>query len=248
MNTRPPTRLTAIALTAAIAVLLAAPTALWAAHQFTDVPDSHTFHNAIDWMKDNNITVGCNPPANTQYCPDDSVTRGQMAAFMKRLAENQVVDAASLQGVDPNAFLMATTIETSQAAGFWQSNTAFGPSTEDHFTTTAQFSGDGIIEMALATPVTVGATNYGLTGVGICLDEVGAGGFIDVVRVWQWDAGDSQQVFQDATNRNTAPACHQYNLDVGSGDSLSLEIVLAGGGTLEIGPANLKWTAGAGAD
>jgi hypothetical protein len=100
MNTRPPTRLTTIALTAAIAVLLAAPTAVWAAHQFTDVPNSHTFHNAIDWMKTNNITVGCNPPANTQYCPDDNVTRGQMAAFMKRLAENQVVDAGTLEGFE----------------------------------------------------------------------------------------------------------------------------------------------------
>jgi hypothetical protein len=46
-------------------------------------------------MKDSNITVGCNPPANTRYCPDDNVTRGQMAAFMKRLAESRVVDAAT---------------------------------------------------------------------------------------------------------------------------------------------------------
>src|SRR3970282_1315128 len=103
MNTRPPTRLTTIALTAAIAVLLAAPTAVWAAHQFTRVPNSHTFHNAIDWMKTNNITVGCNPPANTQYCPDENVTRGQMAAFMKRLAENQVVDARAVAGKTPGA-------------------------------------------------------------------------------------------------------------------------------------------------
>ena len=54
------------------------PAAVYASHQFTDVPNSHTFHAAIDWMKDHNITVGCNPPANTQYCPDDNVTRGQM--------------------------------------------------------------------------------------------------------------------------------------------------------------------------
>ena len=42
------------------------PAAVYASHQFTDVPDSHTFHDAIAWMKDNSITVGCNPPANTQ--------------------------------------------------------------------------------------------------------------------------------------------------------------------------------------
>ncbi|HVR78341.1 MAG TPA: S-layer homology domain-containing protein [Acidimicrobiia bacterium] len=115
MNNRPPTRLTTVALTAIIAVLLAAPTAVWAAHQFTDVPDSHTFHNAIDWMKDNNITVGCNPPGNTQYCPDDNVTRGQMAAFMKRLAENQVVDAATLQGVEVGE--LAQTVYTTRLPG-----------------------------------------------------------------------------------------------------------------------------------
>jgi hypothetical protein len=81
-------------------VSLLAPTAVWASHQFTDVPDSNVFHNSIAWMKDHGITVGCNPPANTKYCPNDPVTRGQMAAFMKRLAENNVVDAATLDGQD----------------------------------------------------------------------------------------------------------------------------------------------------
>jgi hypothetical protein len=95
---KPTGRRWTLLLTALATLLISVPTAVWAAHQFTDVPNSHTFHNAIDWMRTNNITVGCNPPANTQYCPDDNVTRGQMAAFMKRLAENQVVDAASLSG------------------------------------------------------------------------------------------------------------------------------------------------------
>lgn len=52
-------------------------------------------------MKDNNITVGCNPPANDRYCPEDNVTRGEMATFLKRFAENTVADAATLQGLDP---------------------------------------------------------------------------------------------------------------------------------------------------
>jgi hypothetical protein len=83
---------------------LLVPLGVFASHQFVDVPNSHTFHNAIDWMKDNNITVGCNPPTNNRYCPDDPVDRGQMAAFMKRLAENQVVDAATLDGQDSVAY------------------------------------------------------------------------------------------------------------------------------------------------
>ncbi len=87
-----------VALLVAVAMLI--PVGVFASHQFNDVPDSHTFHNAIAWMKDNNITVGCNPPANNRYCPSNNVTRGEMAAFMKRLAENNVVDAATLDGKD----------------------------------------------------------------------------------------------------------------------------------------------------
>jgi hypothetical protein len=93
-------------------VLVSVPAAVWASHQFTDVPNSHLFHTGISWMKDNNITVGCNPPANTQFCPDDNVTRGQMATFMKRLAENNVVDAATLDGKDSTEYLSVTSAQT----------------------------------------------------------------------------------------------------------------------------------------
>jgi hypothetical protein len=100
-----PTRRRSMALMGIVtAFLLAVPTAVWASHQFTDVPDSHIFHTGISWMKDNNITVGCNPPSNTKFCPDDNVTRGQMATFMKRLADNQVVDAGKLDGQDSVAY------------------------------------------------------------------------------------------------------------------------------------------------
>jgi len=30
------------------------------------------------------VTFGCNPPANDSYCPNETVTRGQMAAFLHR--------------------------------------------------------------------------------------------------------------------------------------------------------------------
>ena len=33
---------------------------------------------------DAGITQGCNPPTNDLYCPNDRVTRGQMAAFLVR--------------------------------------------------------------------------------------------------------------------------------------------------------------------
>lgn len=74
-------------LVATLALVLAVPIAVFAAHSFQDVPDSNQFHGSISWMKDNGVTVGCNPPANTEFCPKDNVTREQMAAFMRRLAQ-----------------------------------------------------------------------------------------------------------------------------------------------------------------
>jgi hypothetical protein len=50
---------------------------------FTD-DDGSVFENAINKIAVANITLGCNPPANTKYCPADFVTRGQMAAFLVR--------------------------------------------------------------------------------------------------------------------------------------------------------------------
>lgn len=51
---------------------------------FTDVPAgpvAHPFFKYIQKMKELGITSGCTA---TQYCPDDPVTRGQMAVFMMR--------------------------------------------------------------------------------------------------------------------------------------------------------------------
>jgi hypothetical protein len=135
----------AIALLVAVALVI--PGAVYASHQFNDVPDSHTFHNAIAWMKDNNITVGCNPPANTNYCPDDNVTRGEMAAFMKRLAENNVVDAATLDGADSVAY-------TNPAAGDVSDNVALPLNTVAELaelSITAPVSG-GLVITGVVTP------------------------------------------------------------------------------------------------
>lgn len=70
-----------------IAALAVAGTALgatiaFASHRFTDVPTSASFHSAVDWLADRAVTLGC---ATTLYCPNDAVTRAQMALFMQRL-------------------------------------------------------------------------------------------------------------------------------------------------------------------
>jgi len=46
--------------------------------------DGSIFEGDIEWIAEEGITQGCNPPLNTMFCPDDRVTRGQMAAFLRR--------------------------------------------------------------------------------------------------------------------------------------------------------------------
>jgi hypothetical protein len=51
---------------------------------FEDVPDGDPFAAPITWLRLTGTTYGCNPPANTAFCPSDPVSRGQMAAFLVR--------------------------------------------------------------------------------------------------------------------------------------------------------------------
>jgi hypothetical protein len=51
--------------------------------RFTDVPPSSVFYNFIDRLAVLQITLGCTLD-HTQYCPQDPVTRAQMAAFLVR--------------------------------------------------------------------------------------------------------------------------------------------------------------------
>ena len=51
---------------------------------FTD-DDNSIFEGDINAVAAAGITLGCNPPANDNYCPDDTVTRGQLASFLVRV-------------------------------------------------------------------------------------------------------------------------------------------------------------------
>lgn len=47
--------------------------------------DNGNIHeNNIDLIALMGITLGCNPPDNTEFCPDEGVTRGETAAFLAR--------------------------------------------------------------------------------------------------------------------------------------------------------------------
>jgi len=46
--------------------------------------DGSVFEADIEWLAAAGVTRGCNPPVNDRFCPDEYVTRGQMAAFLVR--------------------------------------------------------------------------------------------------------------------------------------------------------------------
>ncbi len=49
---------------------------------FTDIA-GNPFEKEIYWLSATGVTLGCNP-ASTLYCPNDGVSRGQMASFLSR--------------------------------------------------------------------------------------------------------------------------------------------------------------------
>ena len=104
-NIRVPKRWARIAAIVGVLALIVAPLTAVATHSFDDVSNDNTFHADIEWLKAADVTKGCNPPDNNLFCPEDNVTREQMSAFMRRLAENQVVDADKVDGLDASAFL-----------------------------------------------------------------------------------------------------------------------------------------------
>jgi hypothetical protein len=52
-------------------------------NKFVD-DDGSVFEDDIAKLAAAGITRGCNPPVNDKFCPDNVVTRGQMAAFLHR--------------------------------------------------------------------------------------------------------------------------------------------------------------------
>ena len=48
---------------------------------FNDVPTGHPFFQFVEALVASGITAGC---GNGNYCPDNPVTRGQMAVFIAK--------------------------------------------------------------------------------------------------------------------------------------------------------------------
>lgn len=81
-----------------VAAMLIAGTAYASAQssRFSDVPLGTTHSEAIEWAAANGITFGC---GDGQFCPDDAASRGELSTFLQRLADGQIVDAGTVEGL-----------------------------------------------------------------------------------------------------------------------------------------------------
>jgi hypothetical protein len=77
----------------AVTAAVVAPATVWAQSVFSDVPDGSTHAEGIEYVADKGITVGCE---DDLYCPNDPVTRAQMATFLYRSSGNDPATAPSI--------------------------------------------------------------------------------------------------------------------------------------------------------
>jgi hypothetical protein len=92
--------------------------------------DASIFEADIEKLATAGITRGCNPPANDRFCPDQPVSRGQMAAFLVRAFG--LTDLGSVDFADDDASVFESDIEKLATAGITKgcnppSNTEFCP-------------------------------------------------------------------------------------------------------------------------
>jgi hypothetical protein len=83
-----------------VAAVVLVPSAALATHVFTDVRDDSTHAPGIEFVAEVGITRGC---TDTRYCPNDAVTRQQMATFLHRTS------GFAEQGPLVNALLLGDT-------------------------------------------------------------------------------------------------------------------------------------------
>jgi glucose/arabinose dehydrogenase len=95
---------------------------------FTD-DDGSVFEADINRIAAAGITTGCNPPQNDQFCPDDRVTRGQMAAFLVR-GFGYTAGATTDWFTDDDGNLFEADINRLATAGI---TTGCNPPANDHY-------------------------------------------------------------------------------------------------------------------
>lgn len=207
----------------AVVITVLAPVAVVAAGGAFIDDETSIFEGDINWMADAGVTLGCNPPTNDRFCPGDNVTRGQMAAFMHRLAENKVVDAATaveadnadtLDNLDSSAFLKDDVVRITQSSG-WVPNAGTGASVD--YYSNADLLGAGGNQLALIAPTMIGADGYYLASVEVCYNAVAGGDQISSTRVYRSTTSNSATtVINDSTARTSVyPTDECYEVTAG---------------------------------
>lgn len=145
--------------------------------EFTD-DDGSIFEADIEWLAAEGITRGCSP---TEFCPDDPLTRGQMAAFLVRgfgwtgtevtsefvdmrghMFDDVVARLAEVRvtrGCSTDRFCPDDTLTRGQLAAFLTRALGLDPGSGDHFAddNSSEFEAD--IEALLAAEVTSGCSD-----------------------------------------------------------------------------------------
>jgi hypothetical protein len=85
----------------------------WSGRFMDDEGDVH--EENIDIIAEWGVTLGCNPPANTQFCPYRLISRGEMAAFISRALK--LTEEADLPYSDVEGTVFEPAIRRIEAAG-----------------------------------------------------------------------------------------------------------------------------------
>ena len=99
--------------------------------------DGSVFEADIEKLAAAGITKGCNPPANDRFCPQDLVTREQMAAFLVRALK--LTETGSVDFVDDDWSVFEADIEKLAAARITK---GCNPPANDRFCPTAPVKRD----------------------------------------------------------------------------------------------------------
>jgi hypothetical protein len=144
--------------------------------RFVDISGS-VFLSAIEHLAVVGVTQGCNPPHNTSYCPDNRVTRGQMAAFLARAfdlpqtsqdffsddegafyedAANRMAAGGLTTGCAPNRYCGEQAIPRAQMAAMLSRGLNLPPSGSDRFVDDNASQFEGAINRVAAAGITFG--------------------------------------------------------------------------------------------
>jgi hypothetical protein len=205
-----PRRARVLAIVAITAAVIAFPLGVLANHIFADVPTGHTFHADIEAIYNAGVTTtGC---GGGNYCPDDFVTRGQMAAFLNRLGalgpgKVPVANADKLDGFDSADFAQPGPItEAVWGPLYGSQNTA-----PDYITAENGLAiigknapGNAVAFLPLSVPLQNGHVEYGWSSAEVCFNGIAN------VTLTQWSVfqnqgdGSYQPVALDVTAHDLA--------------------------------------------